>query len=156
MSDNVLAVGLFWRNDLGCASVVPSEQTSSSYIILDWTPCSLSNDKPKQLVFLSAFCFLINIGNHEGGVRRVKENVYIRSCSHSFSFLFFGARQSQIIAPSLRPSLLSASKLSAILLYHAFVCINLYQISANSNKHTTQFTIRLTSLAFHVENLTTK
>ena len=35
MSDNVLAVGLFWRNDLGCASVVPSEQTSSSYIILD-------------------------------------------------------------------------------------------------------------------------
>ena len=34
MSDNVLAVGLFWRNDLGCASVVPSEQTSSSYIIL--------------------------------------------------------------------------------------------------------------------------
>ena len=35
MSDNVLAVGLFWRNDLGCASVVPSEQTSRSYIILD-------------------------------------------------------------------------------------------------------------------------
>ena len=34
MSDNVLAVGLFWRNDLGSASVVPSEQTSSSYIIL--------------------------------------------------------------------------------------------------------------------------
>ena len=31
---NVLAVGLFWRNDLGCASVFPSEQTSSSYIIL--------------------------------------------------------------------------------------------------------------------------
>ena len=38
MSDNVLAVGLFWRNDLGCASVVPSEQTSSSYIILDIYP----------------------------------------------------------------------------------------------------------------------
>ena len=26
--------GLFWRNDLGCASVIPSEQTASSYIIL--------------------------------------------------------------------------------------------------------------------------
>ena len=26
--------GLFWRNDPGCASVIPSEQTSSSYIIL--------------------------------------------------------------------------------------------------------------------------
>ena len=37
---NVLAVGLFWRNDLGCASVVPSEQTSSSYIILDLRPGS--------------------------------------------------------------------------------------------------------------------
>ena len=35
MSDNVLAVGLFWRNDLGCASVVPSEQTDSEYINLD-------------------------------------------------------------------------------------------------------------------------
>ena len=35
MSDTALAVGLFWRNDLGCASVVPSEQTSISYIILD-------------------------------------------------------------------------------------------------------------------------
>ena len=26
--------GLFLRNDLGCASVIPSEQTASSYIIL--------------------------------------------------------------------------------------------------------------------------
>ena len=25
--------GLFWRNDLGCASVIPSEQSASSYII---------------------------------------------------------------------------------------------------------------------------
>ena len=31
---------LFWRNDLGagCASVIPSEQTASSYIILYWKP----------------------------------------------------------------------------------------------------------------------
>ena len=34
MSDNVLAVGLFWRNDRGAAEVVQSEQTSSSYINL--------------------------------------------------------------------------------------------------------------------------
>ena len=30
--------GLFWRNDLGCASVIPSEQTASSYIILYINP----------------------------------------------------------------------------------------------------------------------
>ena len=46
MSDNVLAVGLFWWNDLGCASVVPSEQTSRSYIILDISV---------QILFLSGY-----------------------------------------------------------------------------------------------------
>ena len=47
MSDNVLAVGLFWRNDLGCASVVPSEQTSSSYIILDTTRAASCRGAPQ-------------------------------------------------------------------------------------------------------------
>ena len=39
--------GLFWRNDLGCASVIPSEQTASSYIIL-YLVCRLHvyNRKP--------------------------------------------------------------------------------------------------------------
>ena len=35
MSDNVLAVGLFWRTDRSAAEVVPSEQISSSYIVRD-------------------------------------------------------------------------------------------------------------------------
>ena len=48
MSDNVLAVGLFWRNDLGCASVVPSEQTSSSYIILDVTLVENEQNKKEK------------------------------------------------------------------------------------------------------------
>ena len=35
--------GLFWRNNLGFASVIPSEQTASSYIILYRKPMQLSS-----------------------------------------------------------------------------------------------------------------
>ena len=38
-------VGLFWRNDLRCASVIPSEQTASSYIILYVIPKTIGNRK---------------------------------------------------------------------------------------------------------------
>ena len=46
--------GLFWRNDLGCASVIPSEQTASSYIIL-YISKAWSTSKKLQFHFLRQY-----------------------------------------------------------------------------------------------------
>ena len=54
---HVLAVCLFWRNDLGCASVVPSEQTSSSSLSLRASEREREGERGMKSLCFSFFSF---------------------------------------------------------------------------------------------------